>query len=78
MRAIIFLSLVICTGVFAQAQEAPQPKVQAITMPIAKLYNQADFDKEESTEVAGIFVFKNSRVRRALTFKTRRRDAKLV
>ncbi len=78
MRAIIFLSLVICTGVFAQAQEAPQPKVQTITMPIVELYTQADFVEEKSADVAGIFVFKNSRVRRALTFKTRKRNAKLV
>ena len=78
MRAIIFLFLVICMGVFAQAQDAPQPKVQTITMPIAHLDTQVSSVKNELTEVAGIFVLKNSRVRRALTFKIRQKDAKLA
>ena len=79
MRAIILLFLFICTGVFAQAQDAPQPKVQTVLMPITQPDTQVNFVKEESTtEVAGIFVLKNSRVRRALTFKIREKDAKLV
>lgn len=78
MRAIIFLLLVICMGAFSQAQDITQLKVQTIMMPIAQISEHPGIVKKQLPTVAGVFVLKNSRVKRALTFKTRQRDAKLV
>lgn len=77
MRAILFLFLVLCMGFFAQAQNTDQPKVETITMPIAHS-NANTTVVEVEYPALGVFVLKNSRVKRALTFKTRKKDAKLV
>jgi hypothetical protein len=78
MRAILFLLLVNCAGFFAQAQDTEQPKVKTMTMPIVQSIDTINVAKSERPTLAGVFVFKNSRVKRALTFKTRKKDAKLV
>lgn len=78
MRAILFLFLVLCTGFFAQAKNTDQPKVESITMPIARSTVNATVAEVEYPALTGVFVLKNSRVKRALTFKTRKKDAKLV
>ncbi|WP_281542754.1 hypothetical protein [Maribacter aestuarii] len=78
MRAILFLFLVICAGFFAQAQDSEQPKVKTMTMPVVQSIDTTNVAKSECPTLAGVFVLKNSRVKRALTFKTRKRDAKLV
>lgn len=78
MRAILFLLLVICVGTFAQAQDTHQPKVETITMPIAYSVDKITEPNAEFPALAGVFVLKNSRIKRALTFKTRKKDVKLV
>ncbi len=78
MRAILFLFLVLCMGFFARAQDTDQPKVETVTMPIARSTVNATVVEVQYPALTGVFVLKNSRVKRALTFKTRKKDAKLV
>lgn len=75
MRAILFLLLVICTGAFAQAQENTiQPKVKTISMPLSKDVYQINLEQQKLPTVTGIFVRKNSRVKQALLFRTKKKE----
>ncbi len=84
MRNLLFILFMISSGYFAKAQDAQfiikavQLKVTAIAMPITTSADQTLVAKTEEADIAGIFVMKNSRVRRALSFKVKRTDLKLV
>jgi hypothetical protein len=47
-------------------------------MPIAYSVDKITEPNAEFPALAGVFVLKNSRIKRALTFKTRKKDVKLV
>lgn len=65
-------------GTLAQAQKAEvEVKVNVISMPISEPMDQTKMG-EKLPAVTGIYVLKNSRVKRALSFKTRKRREKLA
>ncbi|WP_396638395.1 hypothetical protein [Maribacter sp. R77961] len=79
MRTNLILLLVICMGAFAQAQDTKaELKVNPISMPMYTTVHQTKLVKEQLPAVTGVFVLKHSRIKRALTFKIRKRDVKLV
>ena len=78
MKTILFLMLVICTGAFAQAQKTEvEMKVSTISMPVTDPMDQTNMG-EKVPVVTGIFVFKHSRVKRALSFTVEKKSKKLA
>ncbi|MFT6797044.1 MAG: hypothetical protein ACJART_002192 [Maribacter sp.] len=84
MRKLLFIALIISTASLAQAQDAQnssksvQLKVNTTTMPIINVVEQPALLNRKATTLAGIFVMKNSRVKRALSFKVKAKNPKLV
>jgi hypothetical protein len=84
MVLVIFIAFIISTGSLAQAQDtqnsskAVQLKVNTTTMPIINEVEQPTLVNRTATILAGIFVMKNSRVKRALSFKVKTKNPKLV
>lgn len=78
MKTILFLMLVICMGAFAQAQQPEiEMKLNTISMPITDPMDQTN-QGEKLPSVTGIFVFKHSRIKRALSFKMEEKSEKLA
>ncbi|WP_350287465.1 hypothetical protein [uncultured Croceitalea sp.] len=80
MKTVLTLIAVIFFGTVAMAQEAKaEVKVETITLTV-----QLDVEvktaavKEHTTEVARLYMFKNSRIKKALAFKTKRDKAKMA
>jgi hypothetical protein len=83
MKTIITLVLVIFLGVSAQAQNNTQElKVETIEMGILKVSSSSSSSKEvvleKETEVARLYKYKNSRIKKALKFTTKRNKAKMA
>ena len=82
MRIVLFLFLFtfsVSTAV-AQGQEAAshqEQKVKVTTFPIVEV-DQSTLRLTQANAVSGIFVIKNSRVKRALSFKVTTRNPKLA
>ncbi|MBQ4916312.1 hypothetical protein J8L85_17820 [Maribacter sp. MMG018] len=70
--------LVTCMGVFAQAQKNDvESKVEAFSMPITETMVQTNLGKSIPS-VTGVYMSKHSRVKRALSFKSRKRRPRLA
>lgn len=84
MRKLLFIALIISTASLAQAQDAQnstkpiQLIANTITMPIVNGVEKPELLNRKGTTLAGIFVMKNSRVKRALSFKVKTKNPKLV
>ncbi len=84
MRKLLFIALIISTASLAQAQDARnsaksiQLKANTFTMPILNGVEQPVLLNLNTSTIAGIFVMKNSRVKRALSFKVKTKNPKLV
>lgn len=84
MRKLLSIALIIFTASFAQAQDAEnstksiKQKVNTAVMPIINIVEQPVLVNRKTTMLAGIFVIKNSRVKRALSFKLTTKNPKLV
>ena len=80
MKTIITLVLVIFLGVSAQAQNNTQElKVETIEMGILKVSSSTkEVVLEKETEVARLYKYKNSRIKKALKFTTKRNKAKMA
>ena len=84
MKTIITLVLVIFLGVSAQAQNNTQElKVETIEMGILKVSSSSSSSSKEvvlekETEVARLYKYKNSRIKKALKFTTKRNKAKMA
>lgn len=79
MRSILFLLLVICVGTCAMAQQQnSEVKVKTISLPLSQIVHQTNLGKDRFPTVTGIYVLKNSRVKRALEFKVRKMKVKLA
>ena len=77
MKAIVTLIFILFIGFAAQAQDtATETKVATITMGIVIDTNEEV--KETTTEVARLYRRSNSRVKKALSFTTKRNKAKLA
>ncbi len=84
MKTIITLIFVLFISVAAQAQNnTKEVKVETIEMNLVTLISIEEvsfeaFRIENETEVARLYKFKNSRIKKALTFITKRNKAKMV
>jgi phenolic acid decarboxylase len=74
MKAIATIIFIIFFGITAQAQNNTQEvKVETIEMTIVKTTAT-----ETTTEVARLYKFKNSRIKKELSFSTKRNIAKMA
>jgi len=73
MKTLVTIIFCLFIGIAAQAQDAPaEVKVETVEMSVVTTTTT-----KENT-VARVYKFKNSRVKKALTFKTKRNKAKLA
>jgi L-cystine uptake protein TcyP (sodium:dicarboxylate symporter family) len=79
MKTIATLIFVLFIGVAAQAQNATeQVKVETIEMTIVTSTENKEVVLKSSTEVARLYKYKNSRIKKALSFTTKRNKAKMA
>ncbi|MET7028044.1 hypothetical protein [Sediminicola luteus] len=82
MKAILTLIFVLFIGVAAQAQDANDNiKVETATLSIVTTTNNEMFNEVSTTtqnDVARLYKNKNARVLKALTFTTKKNNAKLA
>ncbi|MGB5819897.1 MAG: hypothetical protein WBG90_10480 [Saonia sp.] len=79
MKTIATLIFVLFIGVAAQAQDAKQDvKVATIEMTIVTTTTNTVVQKEATNEVARLYKRTNSRVKKALSFTTKRNKAKMA
>ncbi len=75
MKAIVTIIFIIFIGITAQAQDrTPEVKVDTVEMGIVT----ATEDAKEEEKVARLYRRSNSRVKKALSFTTKRNKAKLA
>ena len=79
MKTLITLIFVLLIGVAAQAQTATEDvKVETIEVTIATEAAVEKVAVEKNTEVARLYRRSNSRVKKALSFSTKRNRAKMA
>ncbi len=79
MKAILTLLFVLIIGVTAQAQDAPvDVKVETIKTTIVTSTSYENVRLESKTKVARLYKYKNSRIKKALSFTTKRNKAKMA
>lgn len=79
MKAILTLLFVLIIGVTAQAQDAPvDVKVETIKTTIVTSTSYVNVRLESKTKVARLYKYKNSRIKKALSFTTKRNKAKMA
>ncbi len=84
MKTIITLVLVLFIGVAVQAQNnTNEAKVATIEMSVVTINADKEFSLEKvatenKVEVARLYKFKNSRIKKALAFTTKRNKAKMA
>jgi len=82
MKTLFTIVFVLFIGVTAQAQsstvEVKEVKVETIELGIVTGVQFAEVTFENNTEVARLYKFKNSRIKKALKFTTKRNKAKMA
>ncbi len=79
MKTILTLIFVLFISVAAQAQDVSvDTKATTVEMTIITSTSYEDVVLETSTEVARLYKFKNSRIKKALAFTTKRNKAKMA
>ncbi len=74
MKTILTITFVLFIGMAAQAQDA---KIEASEVKV-EMADTKEIKLERNTEVARLYKFKNSRVKKALAFTTKRNKAKMA
>ena len=77
MKATFTLLLILIIGVSAQAQNATA-EVETIKTTIVTSNSYESLNLESKTEVARLYKFKNSRIKKALSFTTKKNKAKMA
>lgn len=78
MKAIVTFIFIIFIGTAAMAQgPAKEVKVKTVTYGV-ELNVKIENTSSNETKVARLYMFKNSRVKKALTFTTKRNNTKIV
>ncbi|WP_420602388.1 hypothetical protein [Flagellimonas sp.] len=78
MKAVLTLIAIIFFGTLAMAQDtSKEVKVETFTVGV-ELNIEIQEETEKETKVARLYMFKNSRVKKALSFKTKRNRSKLA
>jgi len=79
MKTIATLIFVLFISVAAQAQNVTeQVKVETVEMTIVTSTEKKEVTLEKKNEVARLYKFKNARVKKALSFTTKRNKAKMA
>jgi formate hydrogenlyase subunit 4 len=79
MKTILTLLFVLFIGVAAQAQNGTtQVKVETITMTIVTATAKQEVAVQNENSVARLYMFKNSKVTKELSFSTKLNKAKLA
>jgi hypothetical protein len=79
MKTITTLIFILFIGVTAQAQTATEEvKVETIEMTIVTPIENEEVTLKNATEVARLYKYKNSRIKKALSFTTKRNKAKMA
>ena len=81
MKAVFTLFAVVFLGTVAMAQTSAQDeKVATVTIGVSieKTAIQTSVLAEGNTAIARLYMFKNSRVKKALAFKTKRNRSKMA
>ena len=76
MKAIVTLIFIILIGFTANAQDASKEvKVATVTYGVEL---NLTIEKATTNQVARLYMYKNSRVKKALSFKTKRNKSKMA
>lgn len=79
MKAVLTLITVIFFSTVAMAQNNEELKVDTITMSVElNIEVKVEKDVKNDNQVARLYMFKNSRVKKALSFKTKKDNAKIA
>ncbi|MDX1766988.1 MAG: hypothetical protein R3294_02980 [Arenibacter troitsensis] len=79
MKTILTLIFVLFIGVAAQAQNgAGEVKVETVAMSIATATAKQEVAIKNENAVARLYMFKNSKITKALSFSTKLNKAKLA
>jgi hypothetical protein len=79
MKTIATLIFILFIGVAAQAQTATEEvKLETIEMTVVTTIDTEEVILKSATEVARLYKYKNSRVKKALSFTTKRNKAKMA
>ena len=79
MKTIATLIFVLFIGVAAQAQNTTKEvKVETVEMGIVTVTVKEEVKLETKTEVARLYKYKNSNIKKALSFTTKRNKAKMA
>ncbi|MBT8188355.1 MAG: hypothetical protein HKP38_02345 [Croceitalea sp.] len=79
MKAVLTLITVIFFSTVAMAQNNEELKVETITMSVElNIEVKVEKDVKNDNQVARLYMFKNSRVKKALSFKTKKDNAKMA
>ena len=79
MKTIATLIFVLFIGVAAQAQNTTKEvKVETVEMSIVSVTVKKEVKLETKTEVARLYKYKNSKIKKALSFTTKRNKAKMA
>lgn len=77
MKAIITLIFVLFIGVFANAQDAKKEMVKEV-VSTETVSNVKKIDLKKETEVARLYKFKNSKIKKELSFSTKRSKSRIA
>ena len=79
MKTIATLIFILFIGVAAQAQNTTKEvKVETVEMSIVSVTVKEEVKLETKTEVARLYKYKNSKIKKALSFTTKRNKAKMA
>ncbi|TMU57170.1 hypothetical protein [Flagellimonas algicola] len=78
MKAILTIIAIVFFGTVAMAQNvSKEVKVETTTVGV-ELNVEIQEETEKDAEVARLYMFKNSRIKKALSFRTKRNKSKLA
>ena len=79
MKTLLTLIFVLFIGVAAQAQNgAAEVKVETVTMSVVAATAKQEVAVKNQNSVARLYMFKNSKITKALSFSTKLNKAKLA
>ncbi len=78
MKAILTLTLVVSFGISSFGQDVAKESKVEITASNVVLKEVIKIETVKETEVARVYMFKNSRIKKELAFRTKRNRSKMA
>lgn len=79
MKTILTIIFILFISITVQAQNtSKEVKVETVEMTLVTVTIENEVKLEKKTQVARLYKFKNSRIKKALAFKTKRDSAKMA